>query len=186
MSEHHLCPVWVGYFLSCPLRKLYQNPTKILSGYVNTGMTVLDFGCAMGFFSLPLAEMVGENGKVFCIDIQQKMIESLRKRARKSKLLDRIETRVCKDNPPDLEYLKSRIDFALASAVIHEVVEPEVFLSQIHSTMKTDGKFLIMEPKGHVTKKDFEQTISIADKTGFEIVEEPRIRNSLSVLLRKK
>jgi len=54
-----VCPVWVGYLLASPIRKLFQNPPKILSPYVENGMKVLDIGCVMGFFSLPLARMVG-------------------------------------------------------------------------------------------------------------------------------
>jgi 2-polyprenyl-3-methyl-5-hydroxy-6-metoxy-1,4-benzoquinol methylase len=73
----HVCPVWVGYLLSSPIRKLFQDPDKILGPYIKEGMTVLDFGCAMGFFSLPAARMVGSNGKVICIDIQKGMIEKL-------------------------------------------------------------------------------------------------------------
>jgi len=59
MAEHHLCPVWIGYLLASPVRKLSQNPRKILGPYVNEGMTVADIGCAMGFFSLPLAKQSG-------------------------------------------------------------------------------------------------------------------------------
>lgn len=44
-------------------------------------MTVLDVGSAMGFFSLPMAEMVGPGGKVVCIDVQLKMLQVLRRRA---------------------------------------------------------------------------------------------------------
>jgi 2-polyprenyl-3-methyl-5-hydroxy-6-metoxy-1,4-benzoquinol methylase len=54
-----VCPIWVGYLLASPVRKLYQNPKKILGAYVREGMKILDIGCAMGFFSLPLAEMTG-------------------------------------------------------------------------------------------------------------------------------
>ena len=68
MAEEHVCPVWVGYLLASPVRKLIQNPKKLLSPYVEEGMTVLDAGCAMGFFSLPMARMVGPNGKVICGD----------------------------------------------------------------------------------------------------------------------
>ena len=59
-----VCPVWIGHLLASPLRRLVQNPKKILEPYVRNGITVLDFGCAMGFFSLPLVHMVGSNGKV--------------------------------------------------------------------------------------------------------------------------
>jgi 2-polyprenyl-3-methyl-5-hydroxy-6-metoxy-1,4-benzoquinol methylase len=54
MAEH-VCPYWAGYFLANRLRKLLQNPYKILAPYVRPNMTVLDVGSAMGFFSLPLA-----------------------------------------------------------------------------------------------------------------------------------
>lgn len=37
MAEQ-VCPVWIGYFLLSPLRKLFQNPNKILSPYVKDGM----------------------------------------------------------------------------------------------------------------------------------------------------
>ena len=58
MSQH-VCPFWVGYLLLSPVRKLITNPDRILEPYVRSGMTVMDAGTAMGFFSLPLAELVG-------------------------------------------------------------------------------------------------------------------------------
>ena len=62
------CPIWVGYLLASPLRKLLENPEKILKPHVNEGMKVLDIGSAMGFFSLPLAKIVSTKGKVVCVD----------------------------------------------------------------------------------------------------------------------
>jgi ubiquinone/menaquinone biosynthesis C-methylase UbiE len=90
-----VCPFWVGYLLISPLRTLMQNPEKILSRYITPGMKVLYIGCGIGFFSLPIARMAGSKGKVTCIDIQDKMIQSLQKRAKKAGLSDRIETRIC-------------------------------------------------------------------------------------------
>jgi ubiquinone/menaquinone biosynthesis C-methylase UbiE len=66
------CPFWVGYLLINPLRTLMQNPKKILSQYVISGMKVLDIGCGMGFFSLPIARMIGPHGRVICLDVQEK------------------------------------------------------------------------------------------------------------------
>ena len=73
MAER-VCPLWVGYLLASPIRKLLQNPKKILSPYIEEDMKVLDIGCAMGFFSIPLARLIGSNGKVICVDMQKKMI----------------------------------------------------------------------------------------------------------------
>lgn len=190
MAER-VCPVWVGYFLTSPIRKLFQNPQKILSPYIDNGMKVLDIGCAMGFFSLPLARMVGSKGNVICVDVQEKMIRSLEKRAQKAGLSDRIETRLCKNNSLGLDDFKEEIDFALASAVVHEVSDASGFFSEIQKTIKPAGIFLVVEPKGHVSKKDFETTVSIAEQNGFEVIDSPqigrsRIGRSRIVLLGKK
>ncbi len=184
MAEH-ICPVWVGYLLASPLRKLLQNPKKILSLYVEEGMKALDIGCAMGFFSLPLAQMVGSNGKVVCVDVQAKMIEALEKRAKKAGLSNEIETRLCHHNSLGLDDLKEEIDFAFAFAVIHEVADASGFFSEIYETIKPTGRLLIAEPKGHVSKKDFEITISAAAQNGFKVIDSPQIARSRVVLLEK-
>jgi len=185
MAER-VCPVWVGYLLASPLRKLLQNPKKMLAPYVEDGMKVLDIGCAMGFFSLPLAQMIGSNGKVICVDVQEKMIKSLEKRAQKAGLADRIETRICHHNSLGLDGLKEKIDFALASAVVHEVPDAHTFFSQIYEMIKPAGTFLVVEPKGHVSEKAFEITISIAEQNGFNVIDSPKIGRSRTVLLGKK
>ena len=61
--ENKVYPWWMGFMLLSPFRKFSQNPDEILSKYVLKGMKVMDVGCAMGFFSLPLARLVGEKGK---------------------------------------------------------------------------------------------------------------------------
>ena len=184
MAEH-VCPVWIGYLLACPVRKLLQNPAKILKPYVNEAMTVADIGCAMGFFSLPLAKMVGPNGRIICVDIQERMIRSLEKRAHKAGLLNRIERHICKGDSLGLGDIKERIDFVLASAVVHEVPAINGFFSQIYSAMKSGSKFLVIEPKMHIPKTDFDTTISIAQKNGFLIIDSPMVRSSHAVLLQK-
>jgi ubiquinone/menaquinone biosynthesis C-methylase UbiE len=186
MAEHHVCPVWVGYLLTSPTRKLFQNPRKILGPYVNEGMKVLDIGCAMGFFSLPLAEMVGPNGKVICVDIQERMIKSLEKRARKAGLSGRIQTLICNEDSLGLENIKEKIDFALAIGVTHEVPDSARFFSEIHKAMKPAGRLLVAEGKSFVSETDFETTVSVAEQSGFIVTDTPRIKRSRAVLLQKK
>jgi len=181
-----VCPVWVGYLLSIPVRKLFQNPKKMLSPYVEEGMKVLDIGCAMGFFSLPIARMVGSNGKVICVDVQDKMVKSLEKRAQRAGLADRIETRICHHNSLGLDDFKEEIDFALASAVVHEVSDASNFFSETYETTKPTGRFLVVEPKGHVSEMDFKITVSVAEKCGFKVIDTPRMARSRAVLLGKK
>ena len=110
-----VCPAWLGYFLASPIRKLIHPPQTILTPYVREGMTVLDIGCGMGFFSIPLAQMVGAAGKVICVDMQEKMLKRLEKRAQKAGVSARIETRLCSstyDWPPR-SCRKNRLRFSI-------------------------------------------------------------------------
>jgi SAM-dependent methyltransferase len=146
-------------------------------------MNVLDLGCGMGYFSLPMAKMIGKRGKVFCIDLQGKMIEGLVKRAKKSGLSERIEARICHQSSLKVNDLAGKIDFALAFALIHEVPDQNRLFSEICDTLRHDGKFLLVEPSGHVSKNDFEKTVSAAQRAGFEALSEVKVRRSHAVLL---
>jgi hypothetical protein len=50
MAEHGVCPWWGGYILANPIRKLAQDPARMLKPFVGVGMTVLEPGPGMGFF----------------------------------------------------------------------------------------------------------------------------------------
>ena len=162
----HVCPGWVGYLLICPLRKLIQSPQEMLGPHVERGMRVLDVGCAMGFFSLPLARMVGPDGQVVCVDLQPKMLEVLKRRARKAGLLDRIDARTCGADSLGLNDLAEQIDFALAYAVVHEVPDASALLSQVGEALRQGGRLLLSEPKMHVSQKDIDLSVSLAEQNG--------------------
>lgn len=172
MAQTHVCPVWMGYILSSPLRKLIEKPSKRLSPYLEEGMTVIDAGCAMGFYSLPMARMVGASGRVICVDLQEKMVRKLFKRAKKKDLHDRIEARVCTSADLNLGDLKSVADFVLAASVVHEVPDPGSFFSQLFSTMKDGARLMVLEPSGHVSRASFEDTTARAVEKGSRLVQD--------------
>jgi ubiquinone/menaquinone biosynthesis C-methylase UbiE len=184
MAEH-VCPWWIGYLLVSPLRRLGQNPRKILAPYLEPGMVALDAGCGMGFFSLDMARLVGPEGKVVCVDLQEKMIRSLVRRAAKAGLLDRIDHGVCGRNSLGLEERSGKIDFALAFAIVHEVPDAEAFFKQIHAALRPGAACLVAEPKGHVSERRLEETIATARQAGFEPAGRPAIRRSRAVLLNR-
>ena len=131
-------------------------------------MTTLDIGCGMGFFSIPLAHLVGANGKVICVDIQEKMLKGLEKRAQKAGVSTRIETRLCYQHTIGLQDLAEKIDFALAFAVVHEVPDPTRFFTELCATIVPFGSVLLAEPKGHVSEEEFTITLSMAQQQGFK------------------
>jgi ubiquinone/menaquinone biosynthesis C-methylase UbiE len=181
-----VCPFWVGYLLVTPLRRLYQNPDKILGPYIKAGMMVLDVGCAMGFFALPLAKMVGPEGKVLCVDVQVKMLRALHKRALKTGVADRMVTRLGNRTSLGLNDFDQRIDFALAFAVVHEVPDIFTFLGEISQAMKFGSRCLVAEPRGRVSAGEFEATLSFAKEQGLRVVDRPRVARSRAALLEKR
>ena len=184
MSEH-VCPVWIGYLLASPIRKLVHNPKKILGPLIDPGMTVLDVGSAMGFFSIPAAKMVGTEGRVICVDCQPRMLEKLTERARSAGVAAQIETRVCSSSALGLEEWAGQVDLALAVAMVHEAPDPTRLLSEIFSTLKPGGCLLVAEPKGHVTDAQIEETLQIARSLGLQIVESLPVRRAFSFLMQR-
>ncbi len=165
---NRVCPPWLGYILINPLRKFFENPDKILGPFVQEGMTVLEPGCGMGYFTLPLARMVGSKGRVVVLEIQPKMLTALERRARKAGLLDRIELRRIEADNFGIDDLSGEVDFAAALHVVHEVPDQSSFFTEVWKALKHDSKLLVVEPKGHVSGDQFEESMAAAEKIGFK------------------
>jgi ubiquinone/menaquinone biosynthesis C-methylase UbiE len=178
----HVCPWWGGYFIDNRFRRLIHKPEVILAPYVQPGMTVIDFGCGMGFFSIPLARLVGAEGRVVSADLQQKMLDVLRNRAAKAGVAHRIHTHQCEPNSIGID---EPFDFALAFYSVHEVPNAERVITEIYGLLRSQGRFLIVEPVGHVGAKDFESLLSLGGDAGFKAGDRPPIRLSRAALLVK-
>ncbi len=182
---HRVCPWWLGYFLISPLRRWGQNPSKILNGYIRQGMTVLEPGPGMGFFTLDLLRMVGPAGRVVAIDVQPKMLARLKRRAAKAGLLDRLEARLAAADSMGLGDLAGAVDFTLAFAVVHEFPDAGDFFRQVAATSKPGAQVLVAEPPGHVTAKKFESELQAALDAGFRLQSRPPVPRSQAALLQK-
>jgi ubiquinone/menaquinone biosynthesis C-methylase UbiE len=177
----HVCPWWaVPFTINPPFRRLLHDPQKIVGPYVRHGMTVMDVGCGVGWFSIPMAKMVGAEGKVIAVDLQQQMLKMLWRRAEKAGVANRIEMHKCEPHRLGIE---AEADFALVFAMLHEVPDQPRLLDEIHECLKLDGKLLLAEPPLHVSAKTFAKEVSLAKEAGFQRVEQPRIRWSHAALL---
>ena len=184
-ASGHVCPWWIGYILASPIRKWWEDPGDILEPHVTEGMTVLDIGSGMGYFTLPAARLVGETGRVIAVDLQQRMINSLKRRSRRAGLETIIDPRVCKTNSLMIGDLAEQVDFALAFHVLHETPSIESTLKQIWHTLKPGARLLVAEPRGHVTEEQFDDTRRAALGLGFATIDEPSYRKSWTLLLER-
>jgi ubiquinone/menaquinone biosynthesis C-methylase UbiE len=181
-SRHgHVCPWWLAYTFDNPIRRLFHKTQKMLAPYVKKGMNVMDVGCGMGFFSIGMAKLVGDKGKVFSVDLQPKMLEITERRAKRAGVADRIFLHRC---TPDNLSIDEKVDFILTFWMVHEVKDQKDFFSQLQSTLNSNGKILAAEPKMHVSAEDFQKTMEIAQSAGLQVCEQPSIRFSHTALFK--
>jgi ubiquinone/menaquinone biosynthesis C-methylase UbiE len=182
-KNKRICPVEYAGGLDNSIRRLLQNPEKILKPYIHEGMTVLDLGCGPGFFSIEIAKMLKDSGKVIAADLQEGMLDRVRRKIKMTALEQRIDLHKCQE---DTIGVKENVDFVLVFYMIHEVPNQDNLLRELKSILKPDGKIFIIEPKFHVSKKSFEEMINKTKDIGFEIVDRPKIFISRTVLLTNK
>jgi ubiquinone/menaquinone biosynthesis C-methylase UbiE len=185
MAQHKPCPWWVGYLIASPIRKLWQDPALILAPHVRAGMTVLEPGPGMGFFTLEIARLVGPSGRVVAVDVQPRMIEGLQRRALKAGLSDRIDARVVSATSMQLADLDGALDFVFAFAVVHELPSAAFFFAEAARAMKPGAALLLAEPAGHVSEAEFAEEIKAAADNGLTVRDRPSIRGSMTALMRK-
>ncbi len=182
---HHVCPWWLGYTLLNPIRRWRQQPLALLRPFVGSGMTVLEPGCGMGFFTLDLARLAGAEGRVVAVDIQPRMLAGLNRRARKAGLADRIDARLARAETLGIEDLDGRVGFALAFAMVHELPDAGRFFGELQRALAPGGTVLLAEPKGHVTAAAFAETLAMARAAGLVDAPGPSIRSSRTAVLRR-
>jgi ubiquinone/menaquinone biosynthesis C-methylase UbiE len=173
--------------LTNPIRKLFQDPSRLLGRYVDEGMVVLEPGCGMGFFTLELARRVGTSGKVIALDLQPRMLDGLRKRARRAELLERIDIRRTEARRLAIDDLMSQVDFALAFYVVHELPNPLGFFAEVQAALRREGRLLIVEPRDHGGgEAGLQDSIDLAVQAGMVVVDRPTIKRNQVALLGKQ
>jgi len=178
-----VCPWWaVPFTIDPPLRRWLHDPRKIVGPHVKSGMTVLDVGCGVGYFTIPMARMVGDSGKVIAVDLQQQMLDMLRRRAEKAGVIGQIELQKCEQ---DRLGVHVEADFALVFAMLHEVPDQARLLGEVRECLKPGGKLLLAEPPIHVSAKKFNGEVAVAEEVGFRLLDRPRLRWSHAAVFEK-
>jgi len=130
--------------------KLLQNPQKILKPYIQEGKTVLDLGCGPGFFTIEIAQLLNNSGKVIAADLQEGMLDKVRQKIKGTALEKKITLHKCQVESIDL---CEKVDFVLAFYMVHEVPNQEKLFKELNSILKPKGQLFIIELKFHVSKK---------------------------------
>ena len=180
-TKTRICPWWLAYTFDNPLRRFWHDPRKLFGPFVEPGATVLDIGCGLGWASLGLARLVGPDGVVFAVDVQPRMLAALERRARRAGLTGRIKPILISAESFELD---RPVDFALGFWLVHEVADQAGLFGAVLEHLKPDGRFLVVEPHGHVLEADFRASVDLACRSGFEHLGQPPIGKNLTALLR--
>jgi len=130
-------------WLTRPLREREEATGELLKQLeVKPGMTVCDLGCGNGYHTLRLAKLVGEEGKVYAVDIQPKMLELLMERA-KAEGVANITPVLGAVHDPKLPV--GSCDLILLVDVYHEFSHPQEMLKRMHAALKPTGRIALVE-----------------------------------------
>lgn len=185
MSTTHVCPWRSGYTLNNRMRRILHRPENILKELVLPGKTVMDIGCGMGFFTLPMARLVGKTGKVIAIDLQPQMLRGMEKCAEKANVTQQITSHLCGQESLGIDLYSGTVDFALLFMMLHEVPDPVRLIRELHTTLSTHGRILFAEPVIHVSRHNYQKSLDQLAHAGFLSVAEPAVALCRAAVLQK-
>ena len=122
--------------LGMPIRNLFMPPAKMLAEVeINPGYKALDYGCGPGAFTIMIAEIIGQSGIVYALDIHPLAIKAVQQKARK-KNLSNIKTILssCSTSLPD-----NCLDLVIFFDVFHTLNNQEEVLIELHRVLKSDA-----------------------------------------------
>jgi len=129
--------------------KLWPVEEIIERSGIEKGMIVLELGCGPGVHTMDFAKAIGEEGVLYAVDMQPKMISRLKEKLSKSKskleykYLSKIETKVA--NAYDLPLGDKTIDLVVMVGVLGEIPDKSSALKEIRRVLKPGGILAISE-----------------------------------------
>ena len=181
-TKSRVCPVEKSGSLDSKVRKFFQNPVRLLKPYIQEGMTVLEVGCGPGFFTLDMAKMVGESGKIIAVDVQEGMLEKVKSKITGTQFEQRIKLHKCDEISIGIS---DHVDFVLLFYMVHEVPDKSKFFGQLSSILKPNGQILVVEPPFHVSASKFQLMLHQAKDQGLTNIQGPRMLFSKTAILKK-
>ncbi|MBU1076716.1 MAG: class I SAM-dependent methyltransferase [Spirochaetes bacterium] len=158
---------------------------------IRKGQMIADIGCGTGFFTVPLARAVGNNGKVIVIDIDPVMLKKAEETVSKEKLKN-VEILLSQENSFPIP--ENSIDIVFTATVYHELNEPGQFLKEALKVLKGSGQMIILDwdkieeeqgpPFDH--RKDAETVLTELRNSGFTILKIIPFNKSIYIIQAKK
>ena len=115
---------------------------------IKKGMAVVDYGCGPGRYAVKFAELVGENGRVYAVDIHELAIGAVENKIRRDDLRN-IEPVLVKGYDSTLP--DDVADVVCAIDMFWIIKKPTEFLTELKRILKNDGTLVIDD--GHQPRR---------------------------------
>lgn len=139
-------PAFISTFLDSGFRKMMQPPTKVIAcSGINPGMKVLEIGCGSGAFTIEAARTVGQQGKVYALDIQEDMLGKLRIKLSRPENSDMRNIEIINKGAYELPFADSSLDLVFMVTVFQEIPDKQRALAQIKRVLKPAGILAVSE-----------------------------------------
>jgi len=119
-----------------PIRNLFMPPAKMIAEVeIHPGYKVLDYGCGPGAFTIMIAEIIGQSGIVYALDIHPLAIKAVEQNARKKNLSNyKTILSSCSTSLPG-----NSLDLVIFFDVFHALKNQEEVLIELHRVLKSDA-----------------------------------------------
>lgn len=126
--------------LEDPGREEWQRPDMVVDRLnLRQGDEVADLGAGSGYFTMRLARAVGEQGKVYAVDVEPKMLDYINARAAKEKL-DNIQTILADPNDPNLG--SASVDVIFICDTLHHIEHRSAYYQLLLRALRPGGRLV--------------------------------------------
>jgi ubiquinone/menaquinone biosynthesis C-methylase UbiE len=135
---------------SAERRQQLQPDALLAAAEIKLGERVVDVGAGTGFWTLPLAKLVGPSGQVIAIDVEPIMLDELRALVEAEQLRN---VAVVQSDGETIPLADQSVDMALLAFVLHEPPDPATFLRVVRRLLKPNGRLLLIDWQKRVTER---------------------------------
>jgi ubiquinone/menaquinone biosynthesis C-methylase UbiE len=123
----------------------WQLTDRVLASLeIEPGDTVADIGAGDGYFTFRLADAVGPTGKVFAVDVEDKLVDTLRRKAEEGNYS---QVRVIKGRFDDPLLPDGELDLIFLCNSYHHIRDRTTYFDRLRSDLKPGGHVAIIDLK---------------------------------------
>ncbi len=155
----------------------FTDPETLVSNLgIEAGSVVADFGCASGFFSLPIAKKIGEEGVVYSLDILPQSLELIASQAKAAGLTNIVTKRVNLEKVGGSKLPDESCDWVIMKDMLFQNRDKLMILAEAHRVLKSGGRALVIEWGMHESAMGPDKSLRISEEALIEIIQKAGMR----------